>query len=60
MLQTPCAVLRVVPNIHEEKLDDHFTIGIAAITVESSSMGLRVSDQVSIRACDRDADSIMK
>ena len=43
-------IMTAMLTLRQPNLDDYFTVDTAAITVEGSSMGLRVGDQASLRA----------
>ncbi|HPF57104.1 MAG TPA: D-alanyl-D-alanine carboxypeptidase family protein [Clostridiales bacterium] len=43
-------IMTAMLTLQQQNLDDYFTVDTAAITVEGSSMGLRVGDQASLRA----------
>lgn len=43
-------IMTALLTLRQQNLDDYFTVDTAAITVEGSSMGLRVGDRASLRA----------
>lgn len=43
-------IMTALLTLRQPNLDEYFTVDTAAITVEGSSMGLRVGDQASLRA----------